>query len=675
MTLVGSFLNRFSRPIKIGIQVAILGVILMAVATVGFIEYSAQPSFCTNCHLMQPYYDSWATSSHNNVKCISCHYAPGIKAEAMGKLQAANQVVKYVTGAYGTKPWAEIEDAACLRSGCHTERALEGQVNYQGIGFDHTQHLGELRRGKRLRCTSCHSQIVQGNEGVDYQGVEIGAAHLRVTAVTCYLCHFKDRPAGEPLAGCTGCHHSPPRFRSPAGFVVDHPTYVEEMVSCVSCHEDVTGGTGEAGQRRCFNCHNEPERIAEFENTTLVHRIHIAEHNVECTQCHQPILHRVVSLAETFELDCASCHQRVHEEQRQMYAGMGGHGSDDMPSSMFLARVSCQSCHGLPGEVPGHEEVKLAGEATCMSCHGIRYANILPAWQRELDRKLQQVASLVSGARSTTGAVPVRTRATVDSLLTLAEENIDFVERGKGAHNVAYADELLRASVGLVEEAVEEGPLPYSVPDLQLGPPISRNVCLQCHVEIGTQSISFAGTRFNHSYHTQRAGLPCSSCHSSLEDHGETFVTGRATCNTCHHAAAQPDNCSDCHDGPGGAPTRPVATDLGDFPHQLHRDAGLACALCHESPGMGAGELPCQGCHTLHHQPDNNCLACHRGGVKEKHMPIAHNGCTMCHQDRAEWITEWSRQVCTVCHADMVEHNAPADCALCHRDIPSLGGN
>ncbi|NIR31771.1 MAG: hypothetical protein GWN99_04120, partial [Gemmatimonadetes bacterium] len=109
-------------------------------------------------------------------------------------LQAANQVVKYVTGAYGTKPWAEIEDAACLRSGCHTERELEGQVNYEGVRFDHSQHLGELRRGKRLRCTSCHSQIVQGSQSVVFQGVPIGAAHLRVTAVTCYLCHFKDRP-------------------------------------------------------------------------------------------------------------------------------------------------------------------------------------------------------------------------------------------------------------------------------------------------------------------------------------------------------------------------------------------------------------------------------------------------------------------------------------------------
>jgi hypothetical protein len=164
-----SLLERFSRPVKIMIQAGILLVILMAIGTVGFIEYSGHPSFCTNCHIMQPYYDSWATSSHNTVKCISCHYAPGIKAEAMGKVQAANQVVKYVTGAYGMKPWAEIEDAACLRSGCHTEQELEGDLDYEGVSFNHTHHLGDLRRGKRLRCTSCPSQIVQGSP-LEYQG-------------------------------------------------------------------------------------------------------------------------------------------------------------------------------------------------------------------------------------------------------------------------------------------------------------------------------------------------------------------------------------------------------------------------------------------------------------------------------------------------------------------------
>ena len=228
-----------ARPLRLAIQFGILVIILMSIGAVGFIEYSAQPGFCNNCHNMVPYYDSWATSSHNFVPCISCHYAPGIKAEAMGKLQAANQVVKYITGTYGLKPWAEIEDAACLRSGCHVTRQLEGEVSFAGVRFDHTAHLGELRRGKQLRCTSCHSQIVQGQ-------------HLTVTPSTCYLCHFKGRATGDPVGGCVGCHPTPPRVQSPAGFVVDHSDYVRDLVSCVSCHNNVTDGSGAAEKSRCF---------------------------------------------------------------------------------------------------------------------------------------------------------------------------------------------------------------------------------------------------------------------------------------------------------------------------------------------------------------------------------------------------------------------------------------
>jgi nitrate/TMAO reductase-like tetraheme cytochrome c subunit len=665
------FLDRFSRPLKITIQLGILAAILMAIGTIGFIEYSAQPSFCNNCHIMRPYYESWASSSHNKVKCISCHYAPGIRAEAMGKLQAANQVVKYITGAYGTKPWAEIEDAACLRSGCHTETELESDFVYEGVHFNHTEHLRDLRRGKRLRCTSCHSQIVQGSP-LTFQGVEIGAAHLRVTAVTCYLCHFKDRPAGQPIAGCTGCHTSPPQVRTAAGFVVDHPQYVKDLVACNSCHSQVTTGTGEADQARCFNCHNKPERIEAFENTALVHEVHITTHNVECTQCHTPILHRVVSLAQTFELECQACHQRVHAEQQQMYAGLGGHGTESMPSAMFLARVSCKSCHSIPVEIEGHEQVNEAGEASCMSCHGIRYANILPAWQREIQRRLNQVVPVVEGARQTLGAARLGARGVADSLLRLAAENLQFVERGKGAHNIAYADELLRASLGLVREAVEAADLPYSVPDVDLGPDIGRNICLQCHTAIREQTGRFAGRAFEHEPHVIRADLACTECHTTLEEHGGIMLTGAASCDDCHHRRIDPLNCATCHAGPGGAPEVKISTPTGDFPHSVHRQSGLACSTCHSPPRMSARGLECAICHERHHQPQNNCLDCHKGGVLQLHPPAAHSGCALCHGDRVAGITEWSRQVCTVCHTDKVEHNAPIDCRLCH-EIPELG--
>jgi hypothetical protein len=654
------------RLLKIGIQIGVLAVILSTVGAVGFIEFSAQPGFCNKCHIMRPYYDSWVTSTHNDVPCIACHYAPGIKAEAMGKFQAANQVVKYVTGAYGTKPWAEIEDAACLRSGCHSLRKVEGAVSFHGptnpdivVRFDHTQHLGELRRGKQLRCTSCHSQIVQGN-------------HVAVETVTCNLCHFKER-GNDPVAGCIGCHRSPPRVVSPAGFVVDHEQYVEDLVACTSCHDQVTAGSGDAEQSRCYNCHNEPERIAEFENTPLVHRLHIAEHNVECTQCHTPIQHRLVSLSEAADLDCDACHQRVHEEQQQLYAGIGGHGTENAPSAMFLARVSCTGCHELRQNVRGHERVQIAGEASCMSCHGIEYANILPTWQREMDRKFAATERVVREASDARSAASVRGRAQMDSLLELADENLAFIRRGKGAHNIAYADQLLRATIDLAEAAIAASGTGRTLSAVDLGPAVGENVCLQCHLGVERRAVPFAGKSFDHERHVVTAGLECTSCHTSLDEHGTTLMRSSADCASCHHRRIDQANCASCHEGPGGAPEASVAHPVGQFPHTPHRELGLPCATCHEAPSMSAEAVDCAQCHGAHHQPNATCIACHQESPKAKHdISFAHSQCSMCHGDAVQSITTWSREVCTTCHQAMVEHNAPVECRLCHENVPAL---
>ena len=652
--------HRFKRFLRALVPVAILAVLLLGVTTVGFVEYSGRPGFCKSCHIMQPYYDSWATSSHRDVPCIKCHYAPGIRAEAMGKLQAANQVVKYVTGSYGVKPWAEIDDAACLRSGCHSERKVEGLVDYKGVRFDHASHLGELRRGKQLRCTSCHSQIVQGQ-------------HVAVTDATCFLCHFKDRPPGEPIAGCTGCHPSPPRIESPDGYVVDHAQYVKDRISCISCHGEVTSGTGVAERSRCFNCHNEPARLGQFENTTFVHQVHIAEHKVECTQCHTPIEHRVVALASTFELDCRSCHAQVHDAQRRLYAGMGGHDTPQSPSRMFLARVSCLGCHAQPKMVRGHERVQLAGEASCLSCHGIRYANMLPSWQQEMDRKVSRVAPVVDAARASLGGVPLARRAVADSLLRQAQENVDLVRVGKAAHNVLYADKLLRAALDLVREAVAAGKLPYRVPSVTLGPPLGENACFRCHVGVERSTRPFQGGTFSHEPHVLRGGLSCGECHTPLENHGGTTITSRAECNACHHDPVRRTNCATCHAGAGGIPETTLRLTSGDFSHGTHRDAGLMCDACHTPPAMSARGLDCDNCHDQHHQPDRACLSCHRGGVLDQHTRAVHIACVECHEGAAT-LNRWTPQICTTCHVQQATgHNPGKPCEACHK-VPAMQG-
>lgn len=638
--------------LMVGFQATIVLVVVGAFGTAGFLEYSAQPGFCDNCHYMQPYYQSWLTSSHNFVPCIKCHYAPGIKAEAMSKVQAANQVVKYITGTYREKPWAEIEDAACTRSGCHLPQEL-GAVSFAGVRFDHEEHLGEQRRGKQLRCTSCHSQIVQGE-------------HVTVTVSTCYLCHFKDQPPGQPIGGCLSCHPTPPDTQY-QGVRVDHAEIVRNLVSCVKCHENVVVGDGAVIEERCWTCHNVPQRVAQIGDTTLIHRVHIAEHNVECQQCHTPIQHKIVALKETFELDCKACHAGAHAAQRMLFSGSGGHGVPETPSKMFLARVSCESCHALPAALPGHEGVAVAGEATCLSCHGVRYANMLPQWQAELQRRLGLAERVVRSAR---GAVPRGSVPRADTLLDAAVANVELVRVGRGAHNVEYADQLLRKAVELARQAVSASGSGAKLPAVDLGPPVAENACLSCHVGVEERDpLSWRGRRFVHGSHTVRAGLSCTACHTPLEQHGGLTLSGSRACEQCHHTAVPPQRCASCH---GGAPADTFRVEAGTFIHEPHVQSGIQCTRCHVPPAVDARRTNCATCHVFHHSPSASCRVCHRESPKTRHPRGVHQvQCQACHRTApVRMVNRWTREVCLVCHQDLAEHNAPAECTACH-EIPS----
>ena len=158
--------------------------------------YTSRPQFCASCHIMEPYYKSWQESSHKDVTCIECHFPPGVGGKIRGKMLGLVQLAKYMTQSAGPRPTAEISDASCLRSGCHETRLLTGRVDFHGIPFDHVPHLSPNRRGRQLRCTSCHSQLVQGE-------------HMTVTTSTCFLCHFKGQPLNEGLGACTHCHQIP----------------------------------------------------------------------------------------------------------------------------------------------------------------------------------------------------------------------------------------------------------------------------------------------------------------------------------------------------------------------------------------------------------------------------------------------------------------------------------
>ena len=247
---------------------------------------SASPQFCNSCHIMRPYVSAWKASQHSAVGCVQCHYPPGLRDTLRVKFQAVTQVAKWATGTYNSKPYAEVENASCLRSGCHATSALTAKSTLhfgRGIRFDHGPHLDAAKMGRELRCTSCHAQIV-----VD--------RHFEVDRRTCFTCHFKGAKNGRdltPVAGCVGCHETPKGSIDLGVVRLDHQEMVRRGVACQNCHLNVVEGRGEAPRERCVTCHNEREKIERYAQTALIHTAHVTERTIECTRCHSEIAHRL----------------------------------------------------------------------------------------------------------------------------------------------------------------------------------------------------------------------------------------------------------------------------------------------------------------------------------------------------------------------------------------------
>jgi nitrate/TMAO reductase-like tetraheme cytochrome c subunit len=358
--------------------------VLFLVFVVGFWRISKSPKFCLTCHYMRPYYEAWQASSHNDVLCVECHYEPGLKAQLKGELAGISQVVKYVTRTFSPKPKAEISDAACLRPGCHETRLLSGQVMFkENIIFDHANHLGEARRGMKLRCTTCHSQIVQG-------------PHIVVTESSCFTCHFFGHEEGKTVGTCLSCHGPPAATVEHQGVEFDHSTYVTPETDCLSCHTNVTQGSGEVPPERCFSCH--VQRSERWEDAPFLHEMHVTEHKVECFECHVEITHGVEGegLSPLLTLRCLDCHSNQHSVAEQMYSGVGVEGLPNSPSRMFLAKVNCNGCHKEPEQLKADDAVfETAGAAAkeCVACHGEGYDEMMDMWQ-EMMRSRERLASI-----------------------------------------------------------------------------------------------------------------------------------------------------------------------------------------------------------------------------------------------------------------------------------------
>jgi nitrate/TMAO reductase-like tetraheme cytochrome c subunit len=563
---------------------AIVGTALLGASMFAALEYTARPEFCRGCHNMEPYYQSWKHSSHNKVPCIECHYDPGALETLEGKFKALSQLAKYVTRTQGTKPWAEISDQSCMRSGCHYTRLLEGTIQFGRVKFNHRHHLLESRRGRRLRCTSCHSQIVQGS-------------HMKVTASVCFACHFKKGPELEArkLSDCLTCHGPPAGPVDVAGRPFDHQPYVQRGVDCQACHRNVVRGEGDVRKERCRQCHGEVGHIERFGETEFLHEMHVTSHKVECFECHDEIQHGLAPLqtVQPAQDGCGSCHSSPHDVPRQVFAGIGAVGVANRPSRMFQTRVACEACHtgrtGPAGTVAAVD---------CLYCHGAAFDGMLERWQSAVKAQLERVRPQLADLDRRLGQDKT---SPAWSLVEEARRNVDLVDQdgSLGVHNIAYVLDALKVSAERIASANSKLDPNSPAPPLDGFPLRVASGCTDaCHLGVEQmETVKVRGKPFPHQRHLLVARLDCKACHST-EKHGQPAFP-RDQCGTCHHQVAQgapAPECSTCH----ATQKAVIAGDAGGFKGDPSPMAdAVGCTDCHGQPPAVARPKPetCVGCH------------------------------------------------------------------------------
>ena len=404
-------------------------------------EITNSAIFCgSTCHVMRPYYEDWKGSAHDEVACVDCHLEPTDEQQFVPEFRALGQVASYLTRAYSDHTRAEVSDANCLTERCHSRRLLDGRVTFaNNITFDHTPHLQRLRRGKILRCTTCHSRVAMGD-------------HVTVVEDACFICHFKANGEVLATAQCSLCHDPAnlATVSAPEG-EFEHGTYIARGVPCQSCHQGIIRGNGQVQVESCSACHEHSMEEALSEPVELLHRMHVTDHKVACSSCHDPIRHNSHDgPSHSSPLDCSSCHESRHSGIWDMYGGRGATGVNSLPSRMNQAHVGCKGCHTVPTPVAKDEReftggTMVAVEAACEVCHGPGYGKMVAQWKKELNTALAKTQATLDRVRIALGNDPIPADQRV---MEIADRNIRFVRFSVPVHNREYALSVLDKVVG-----------------------------------------------------------------------------------------------------------------------------------------------------------------------------------------------------------------------------------
>lgn len=187
--------------------VIVLAVIILGAGGTALWNYHEKPQFCSTCHIMEPYVQSWISSSflvkthaEADITCLDCH-EPTIS-------QQVSELAAFISNNY-TVPLTvrEFDDSWCLR--CHEHGNYEDiaertagmvvfgeTVNPHTITIDSSAIKPHETNISELECSRCH-KMHRESPGIEY----CVRCHHEETFESCDTegCHQQESAVGSPF--------------------------------------------------------------------------------------------------------------------------------------------------------------------------------------------------------------------------------------------------------------------------------------------------------------------------------------------------------------------------------------------------------------------------------------------------------------------------------------------
>ncbi|MDO9517821.1 MAG: NapC/NirT family cytochrome c [Methanosarcinaceae archaeon] len=276
------------------------------------LKYMDTPNICSNCHAMEPFYESYSNPDdyplikiHKNegIICIDCHSPPGRENRDKVRKTILKKIVSYVYTGNVTA------DTSLLKVDCIKCHDLDTTLSATEIN----PHAGVQS------CeVSCH---------LAHENLKLGDFVER----NCADCHVKPDLSGRHAnVDCVGCH----------------PTH-GRIPSCTGCHALHDGSNVKVENSECLECHGESAH-------TIVVGIYDASSTIPkstCGLCHEEQYNKLENSMHGTVGSCVLCHP--------------SHG----------AVQECAKCHGKSYiNYPGLDHLHiyhdfLLNDRRCSSCH------------------------------------------------------------------------------------------------------------------------------------------------------------------------------------------------------------------------------------------------------------------------------------------------------------------